>query len=635
MTNWEAVKSTLALLAFSPDASDHWQVLGIPRSEGPLPSLDMIEKRVQLGYTFASVRSNMGWTSADVGAATTFEQKLEIAKQACVKDLPRIQREKRKIQNQLVARWMEPSVELYQFLYQRAQQTGTNHRLALHLSNLQGASMEGLSQAISVKEARRLYEEILKSPESCEDLLKATLNGGSLTMWAPSDHIAMMRIATAFKKVSLRPGAIGAMHLLVPHEPFHRCETPMQILDLWFHELLGQKWKSIVSRVEFLRQPTRCVFPGNICPLHHVKSIAIFTLSTTGEITTSLTTQWRPTLNHTPGGHHIVVDCPRSDQLMVHRALMTTQLRGLLNWDGPVRSLGNKADDLRVAFTGHFDEKEVNVLDLKLYVRILRARPGLDQAIIGSQSLFIEQAAVIVDFGHPRAFIGNEEMIEEMVLVSPRMALMTTPRQADDWCQLMTEQFRSDPLSAITRIRFRDSRGGRPWARPVALPGQIKATRARARPQTASAKEQAKQQLRTTVTISSMATGRKEELQACIMDHISAVIQKSFQRSTSDSPLRSYEWKPILDELGEWRGAIEFECVWQEEVNMIYSKMQGSGIELQGTCCILEFENLFMQLAVTIPTRMEPLASTLDGTMAGAALSHHPPRAPYAQGSEG
>lgn len=167
LASWDAVKDTLVLLAFSPDAADHWQLIGIPRGEGAMPTEDLIERRVRLGGRFASLRSDAKWSHLDVARATEFVKQFKKARQACIGDLPRVQREKKQWQNRLVPRWMEPSVELYQFLYERAQ-SNPNHRLALRLSNIQGANLHGLDYTLPVQEARLIYEKVLRSAAPCE-----------------------------------------------------------------------------------------------------------------------------------------------------------------------------------------------------------------------------------------------------------------------------------------------------------------------------------------------------------------------------------------------------------------------------------------------------------------------------------
>ena len=74
LIKWSSVKNNLELLAYMPDATDHWRRLGLPRMEGPLPTLDMIERRIHLAYQFTSLRHVGRWTSEDVDAATRFEQ---------------------------------------------------------------------------------------------------------------------------------------------------------------------------------------------------------------------------------------------------------------------------------------------------------------------------------------------------------------------------------------------------------------------------------------------------------------------------------------------------------------------------------------------------------------------------------
>ena len=74
LTKWSSVKNYLVLLAYAPEATDHGRQLGLPRSEGPLPTLDMIERRVQLACRFASLRHVGRWAGEDVAAATLFEK---------------------------------------------------------------------------------------------------------------------------------------------------------------------------------------------------------------------------------------------------------------------------------------------------------------------------------------------------------------------------------------------------------------------------------------------------------------------------------------------------------------------------------------------------------------------------------
>ena len=92
-TDWASVKETLALLATCADAADERRLLGIPRQEIPLPTPDMIERRVQLGQRFTSLWHITAWAKVDAEAAKRLEWQLKTAGEVCTKYLPQIQRE--------------------------------------------------------------------------------------------------------------------------------------------------------------------------------------------------------------------------------------------------------------------------------------------------------------------------------------------------------------------------------------------------------------------------------------------------------------------------------------------------------------------------------------------------------------
>ena len=112
LKDWGSVKETLALLAFAPEASDHWRLLGVPKMEGPVPSLEMLDRRVQLARCLTSLRTTGQWSSQDVDIAQKFDHQLEAAKRKCVAELPAILREKKKLPSRSTPRWQEPSIEL-------------------------------------------------------------------------------------------------------------------------------------------------------------------------------------------------------------------------------------------------------------------------------------------------------------------------------------------------------------------------------------------------------------------------------------------------------------------------------------------------------------------------------------------
>ena len=240
LTDWASVKEALAMLGFAPDSADEWRMLGVPRLEGPAPSLNMIERRVQLARNLTSLKRTGEWSAGDVQAAEIFDQGLEVARLSCARELPKILREKKKLPPKCIPRWLEPSGELLQYIHERAQTKGPGHFVALNLSNIQKVSLHGLAQARSVQDSRDTFEAIHKNPETCNGVLQR-LGGGNLTTWAPTEQSALLQLINTFQKFAADVSNRGELHLLVPHDAYPRCATAENVLDLWGHELLGQR----------------------------------------------------------------------------------------------------------------------------------------------------------------------------------------------------------------------------------------------------------------------------------------------------------------------------------------------------------------------------------------------------------
>jgi hypothetical protein len=144
-------------------------------------------------------------------------------------------------------------------------------------------------------------------------------------------------------------------------------------------------------------------------------------------------------------GPALWIDCEGSEELTTQRTLLTLALPGLIGWEGPRRSLGTRGEDRRSVFVGTFMAPMVSELDLRLYIKALQNRDGLAGVLVGSRSLFNDKSTFLVDMGHPRAIAAVSNLVDEVVLVSPKLAIMSTSKSAEAWCSTLTEQFKVDP----------------------------------------------------------------------------------------------------------------------------------------------------------------------------------------------
>ena len=72
LRDWAAVRQNLEALAFQVEASCPWHVLGVPKEEGPSPTLHGIERRAYFATLLTSVHKVGNWTDVDAGAALQF-----------------------------------------------------------------------------------------------------------------------------------------------------------------------------------------------------------------------------------------------------------------------------------------------------------------------------------------------------------------------------------------------------------------------------------------------------------------------------------------------------------------------------------------------------------------------------------
>ena len=212
-----------------------------------------------------------------------------------------------------------------------------------------------------------------------------------------------------------------------------------------------------------------------------MKSLALFTLSVEGPKMPMAVTQWRNNLLTIDDTRSILVDCLEGDALATLRILIAANLGGIIRWDGPRRSLASQGNEKRVTFAGYFSKGLSSELDIMLNVGILKSKRELKGITIGSRSLFSNQASLLLGMRHPSALEGVHDLLEQAVFVSPRLAAITTSRQAEEWAARVTRLMTEDPLMSIEKLRFRKSlHGGRPWVKPELLEKTIRSSIAQA-----------------------------------------------------------------------------------------------------------------------------------------------------------
>ena len=611
LLNWKSLETGLKALAFVPGASCPWIRLGVARDEGPPPSLEQIERRPRLGNLLASAAQEPTWSDSDQASAAGFQMETESARKACIEKLNDVLRTRRRTKGWQLPRWQEPGPELLCYVADRARNAGTNWGVALHLSNLLGVDFASTPHILPPAESRRILDALCKGPSKGVEAL-SKFQGGGVVTWAPQESDALQRLVAAFVKHATEaiPGSGCQLVLLVPHDPYPECDSPAQVLDLWWHPILGDRYSDVVKEVTFLRQPCCNVFSGIASPTYHNKAIVMITLGAHPQASPPAMIQWRPTLLTTGGNFTVIVDCPAADMLKTRRALTQAAAHGLARWEGPMRSFGTQGSDRRICFFGYFPKDKTTRLDVRLCIEGLKRRPDLKGALVGSQDLFSDSRALLADILHPSGSTRIADLCEQSVFVSPKLMLLHTSEPKDVWELRLTELMLEDASKAIDRLRWRKSgHGGRVFAKPLALDAQIRAAQATARTRNNTGIEY-DPSLSSMIVIRGALGANPDQLVEDLMAIIASRIGLVLSRGECERNLKPGQWRQVVDGAGQCTGSVRLVLASLVEVRSLGSNVSATAVEINGHVQHIEVHNALLVPSIPEPTTARASSST-------------------------
>ena len=169
------------------------------------------------------------------------------------------------------------------------------------------------------------------------------------------------------------------------------------------------------------------------------------------------------------------------------------------------------------------------------------------------------------------------------------------------WGELLTQQVQRDAAAAIEKVRFRSStNGGQPWAKPIMLDQALRRAKARAN-DAADARagvDGSPSAYRTLITMQGINTNQPESLLVALMEQVAAKVGFGLNRSATPHP-GTREWREVRSATGAWTGRIEVQWSDVEEVRSVFRGLHGCGVELDGTCYVVELSSDYVQLDVT------------------------------------
>ena len=595
INTWGKAASILKMLAFDPGATgvanDCWAFLGLSALHGPTPSLPIIHHRFKLGDDIARAGEQPDWAADDASLAKAFRQNLEEATQLCLKRLPEaLQHRKMLKASSAIPRWLEPDPDFTVWLAQDAALDQGKTIVAVNLSNLHGLDLAPFAPIVlSPNECLPIYKALYGSPSEIQSCIQ-NFHGKDVVLWAPDNGRALGQVLNVMDRMHKEDTCKFNLHFLVPFTPMPNCVDAEAIGELWSHQMLAPKFTHLRKGVEYFLDPVRCVFSGNTAPLHHLKNIAIITMRTAGNPRPPCIRTFKTTVATHAIGKAIRVDVPEECQRGVYVYLQNLQLVHCLGWEYGQKSPGSIQSAKRSFLTGFFDAGKVSNLELTGIVKFLRNLPELRLAFVGSEQLFGNPNALILDFADTRTIYEVRDMLEEIVFVSPSRAVIDTQNTSREWENIMTHMYHQDPRSALKGLRFRVGLfGGKTFARPGVLAAYAANDRARLKLDRAPQEIRDRELLNTQLHISGLPQTQKGEVMQKIITHITDVVGIRLCPRTGDS-LAHGEWE--VGEDSKEGGQIHVLLRSPEDHIKLLSHVHGAGLSINGHHLSIEVRSI-------------------------------------------
>jgi hypothetical protein len=306
---------------------------------------------------------------------------------------------------------------------------------------------------------------------------------------------------------------------------------------------------------------------------------------------------WRgPTLllDDTP---KLKVDCMREEEVEVHRALLAANLPYVTQWEGPARSLGSRPTKQWISFTGTL-RPGATLLEANLACRILRSKPTLERALIGSQKLYKDSTTLLLEFRQEAEPALIMDLVEEAVFVSPRLLAITTTATRERWAERLTQMAQVNPERCVDRIRFRaSSHGGRPWVTPELLSRG---------PRRGSANRPAPL-LQCTISLPLGGGVIRAALADDLALQLQSILQCTWTRTGPKDQLQPQQWRPMIDIDGLWTGRIDVLPNSEQGARLLLQRIQGQSVTLGGVLNILSVHTDWRDS----PTQPQPTSPTM------------------------
>jgi hypothetical protein len=232
----------------------------------------------------------------------------------------------------------------------------------------------------------------------------------------------------------------------------------------------------------------------------------------------------------------------------------------------------------------HFNDAMGSELMQNLIVKWLTKTLQPYQPLIGLQSTISNQDAHMLDITSPIGAHLVSHLCDNCILISPRLAIITTTTGLTTWTQQITQTWQSDPNHCALMLRLRDSTQARnrKLAEVAATKEQISAARARKGHQEVDPNPAKPLTLRATLDLPTGTDANSEVWLPDLMNHLSSTTHINLKQQLTDDGMGLGTWKPLYNFEQNWTGKVLIQCRTAEELHKIHRAAQNQGVCIQG-----------------------------------------------------
>jgi hypothetical protein len=548
-----------------------WYVLGLQRMEGPANDKVTINQRAGLiGDKLATI-ADARLEPRERAKKAEWINKVAEAQAHCLEELPNIQKERKKLKvaKDRLPRWAEATTAVSEYIMEEV-----DHRSVcmLNMSNLlrSAAPRSDKHEFAPAALARDYVGRLTKGGQETVDALEEMGEKG-VVMWCPDNNDDIGRIVAGLAKATGQ-GTRARITVVIPLEPRPGCHKEAQFMDTWTHELLNNKWAPFIEDVRFSSEPVKIVISGLYAPMHQVKSLCLVTLCSGKGAGRRGMMKTRGTIGAGEDSSILIVDIKEEDEVEFLVSAGRVPLNLISEWNGPTRAASTSKDDKRIVYTGNLTGEGA----WAARVSLMQVKEHLDmEAIVGLHSTFGNKESILVDITSAEAAYKIQELVEDAVLVTPRLMLVRSAASEAQWQTKVSEIFAHDDNAYVERVRYRPSTGGGCLAEAPALKEQKDRKRY-------EAKGSNGKELQMVLRLGGEFIGARAGEAKDYMKLVGEAAQIPMQKEPTKDLKEAYQWALMVDARYGWRGDILMKFSTLEEVLDTYASLEGKAISVAG-----------------------------------------------------